>query len=76
MREMDLDTDTDTDTDESGRQLRELNYDFGQGKDGKLNISFQLLLPHMNQDQEQNHEQDKMSKIKISKISKSGAESE
>ena len=36
MREMDLDTDTDTDTDESGRQLRELNYDFGQGKDGLI----------------------------------------
>ena len=33
---MDLDTDTDTDTDESGRQLRELDYDFGQGKDGLI----------------------------------------
>ena len=33
---MDLDTDTDTDTDESGRQLRELDYDFGQGKDGLM----------------------------------------
>ena len=33
---LDTDMDTDTDTDESGRQLRELDYDFGQGKDGLI----------------------------------------
>ena len=47
LREMDTDRNMDTDTDISRRHLRELNYDFGQGKEGNLSINFQLLLTMM-----------------------------